>query len=357
MPANSGNIITIKKEKPSISARIKRLHIEDISSPTREHLVKQTNPVQTDGSKTRWENQELTKLAAPVINTEIKSDVKSETAAVLINPQLQSGTNVKTPEENVKKVAEEVNYDIIGKMREDNKSKPRSVLPKQNEKPKQIVPTEINLGGKSNIKSLYTVEVGQKISKLTSVTKESKPIPQKQDLVSPITQTRQHNETKPTSEMMKSTKPLLIEESKPVLLKDTKQSGSKDKQQKDKRKNHAGDLKKKDSGSDKLIHIRSKEDYLEFKKYPRGIIFYGAEWCKACKEIEPLYKRICNRYHKKITMAHVDIDEAKLEFTAVPVFVAMHNGKQFDSLEGADRDALRTLVKKTIEFNPAMKSS
>lgn len=107
---------------------------------------------------------------------------------------------------------------------------------------------------------------------------------------------------------------------------------------------------KREPTVDRVIHIHNFDEYQKFKEnYPRGVVFYGAVWCHACKDIEPLYKRICNRYHKRVALAHVDIDEAKLDFTAVPVFVALRNGKQIDNLEGADKDALKALIKKVIK--------
>ena len=47
-------------------------------------------------------------------------------------------------------------------------------------------------------------------------------------------------------------------------------------------------------------------------------------------------------------MAHVDIDVANLDFTHVPVFVALRNGKQIDSIVGAERASLKELIKKAI---------
>ena len=107
--------------------------------------------------------------------------------------------------------------------------------------------------------------------------------------------------------------------------------------------------RKREPSVDRVIHITNLQEYSEFKKRPRGVIFYGAKWCKACKQIEPLYNRIGNRYHKQVALAHVDVDVANLEFSAVPVFVAMRNGKQIDSLQGSDKEGLKELIKKAIK--------
>lgn len=102
----------------------------------------------------------------------------------------------------------------------------------------------------------------------------------------------------------------------------------------------------------KVLVITNREQYIAFKEtHRRGIIFYSADWCSACKEIEPLYTRIANRYHDRITMAYVDIDVCELEFSSVPVFVSYYEGTQLNSLEGADDDGLKLLVKEAIEHN------
>ena len=106
---------------------------------------------------------------------------------------------------------------------------------------------------------------------------------------------------------------------------------------------------KASDNTNKVIEITSTKEYEKFKrKYSRCVVFYGAEWCHACKDIQELYARIANRYCKRVAMAHVDIDVAHLDFTHVPVFVALRHGKQIDSIEGADRTGLRNLVKKAI---------
>lgn len=102
----------------------------------------------------------------------------------------------------------------------------------------------------------------------------------------------------------------------------------------------------------KVIEILNPDEYQKFKiSHKRAVIFYSAEWCKACKDIEPLYSRIANRYAKRIALAHVDIDVCGLDFTAIPVFVSFHKGEQLDSMEGASDAGLRVFIKHAIEYN------
>lgn len=106
----------------------------------------------------------------------------------------------------------------------------------------------------------------------------------------------------------------------------------------------------------KVFEITNVGEYSAFKNnHPRAIIFYSAEWCTACKEIKPLYTRIANRYWKRVAMAYVDIDTCQLDFSSIPVFVALYEGKQINSMEGASESGLKALVKETIEHNTTRK--
>lgn len=105
--------------------------------------------------------------------------------------------------------------------------------------------------------------------------------------------------------------------------------------------------------SSKVIEINNVDDYQRFKEeHQRGIIMYSAEWCDACKDIYPLYVRIANRYYKRIGMAHVDVEKCQLSFDRVPVFVSFYEGKELDSIEGADVESLKNLIKEAIQFKP-----
>jgi len=108
-------------------------------------------------------------------------------------------------------------------------------------------------------------------------------------------------------------------------------------------------IEEKKSSVNKVIEIHNAKEYEKFKKkYDRSVIFYGARWCHACTDIKDLYDRIANRYHKRVAMAHVDIDDAGLDFSAVPIFVALRNGEEIDGMEGANKKGLKELVKKAI---------
>lgn len=102
----------------------------------------------------------------------------------------------------------------------------------------------------------------------------------------------------------------------------------------------------------KVIHIKSREHYNELKrKHAKLVILYGAEWCKACDDIVPLYTRIANRYPTKVTMAYADAGILGLEFTNLPVGEFLYQGKVINNFLGADCDALKFMTKQLIKKN------
>lgn len=98
-----------------------------------------------------------------------------------------------------------------------------------------------------------------------------------------------------------------------------------------------------------VVEIKNREGFEAFKKHRRCVVFYGAEWCDACKGIENLYARIATRYRKKIRMAHVDVDKLQLDFSKVPIFVTYRKGKVLNTMVGANKEGLKELVKEAIQ--------
>lgn len=102
-----------------------------------------------------------------------------------------------------------------------------------------------------------------------------------------------------------------------------------------------------------VSQLAKYRDYSKFlSNHQRAVVFYGAEWCAACKDISPLYERIANRYQKNIGFSYCDIDKAKLEFPSLPIMVAFYNGKQIDFMEGSNIQEMKNLIKKCILYEP-----
>lgn len=100
----------------------------------------------------------------------------------------------------------------------------------------------------------------------------------------------------------------------------------------------------------KVVQIHSFKDYEEFKNTnERGVIFYSAKKCDACRDIEPLYARVANRYHKRVAMAYADVDECNLNFKVIPVFVSFFQGEPLNRMEGVSAANLKLFIKEVIE--------
>ena len=127
---------------------------------------------------------------------------------------------------------------------------------------------------------------------------------------------------------------------------------------------HSNKITKTSKSSSKVISITNVVEYQTFKKklcdeneQHRGVIFYSAGWCEACKLIKPLYTRIANRYYKRIMMAYVDIDICGLDFSKVPVFVSFYKETQINSMEGANNRGLKEFIKEAIQYNSRPKQT
>lgn len=106
---------------------------------------------------------------------------------------------------------------------------------------------------------------------------------------------------------------------------------------------------KHEEKNNSVAQLRSYNDYKSYtKKNRKCIVFYGANWCNACNNISGLYKRIADKYGHLVGFAYADIDDAGLDFTHVPVFIASVDGKPIGRLDGTNRDSLKELIKTLI---------
>lgn len=99
-----------------------------------------------------------------------------------------------------------------------------------------------------------------------------------------------------------------------------------------------------------IHHITNTKEHEVFKsKYPKSILFFGCTNCKACDDLYPLYYRIADRYKSKVKLAYIDVDQCGLDFTTVPFFVSLVNGKILDRMIGATPNELRNFVGNCIQ--------
>lgn len=96
--------------------------------------------------------------------------------------------------------------------------------------------------------------------------------------------------------------------------------------------------------------ISKKQDFDEFinRKNTLVIVFYGAGWCDACTDVYPMYERIQKKYSNILSMCYVDISQAKLDFSSIPVFESYYNGTSISSMVGTDIPSLKDFIKKSF---------
>ncbi|KAL1451747.1 hypothetical protein WDU94_006095 [Cyamophila willieti] len=92
------------------------------------------------------------------------------------------------------------------------------------------------------------------------------------------------------------------------------------------------------------------------------IVDFFATWCNPCKTLTPRLESVIDEMKGKVVLAKVDIDELTdlamdYEVSAVPVLIAMKNGKELDRLVGLqDVDKLKTFIDHLLEKQSAVEN-
>ncbi|XP_027340366.1 TPR repeat-containing thioredoxin TDX [Abrus precatorius] len=78
------------------------------------------------------------------------------------------------------------------------------------------------------------------------------------------------------------------------------------------------------------------------------ILYFTATWCGPCRFISPIYTSLAEKY-PKVVFLKVDIDEARnvaarWNISSVPTFFFVKNGKEIDSVVGADKSTLERKI-------------
>ncbi|KAI4352101.1 hypothetical protein L6164_006386 [Bauhinia variegata] len=78
------------------------------------------------------------------------------------------------------------------------------------------------------------------------------------------------------------------------------------------------------------------------------ILYFTATWCGPCRVISPVFTSLAEKY-PKIVFLKVDIDEgrdvaARYNISSVPTFFFLKNGKEVDSMAGADKSSLERKI-------------
>ena len=78
----------------------------------------------------------------------------------------------------------------------------------------------------------------------------------------------------------------------------------------------------------------------------RAIIFFGSDRCGHCREMASVYQQLTRAY-PSVAFAHVEVSRVKTEnIDGVPVFVGYSNGGYVDTVLGANKKELLSLITK-----------
>lgn len=83
------------------------------------------------------------------------------------------------------------------------------------------------------------------------------------------------------------------------------------------------------------------------------LVDFWAPWCGPCMAIAPILETIAGEYQGKLTVGKVNVDEnantpAAYGVRSIPYFVLIKNGEAIDTLVGASKDKLVSMVKKAV---------
>lgn len=97
-----------------------------------------------------------------------------------------------------------------------------------------------------------------------------------------------------------------------------------------------------------MIHIKSDQDYTSNISSGKSVVKYGAKWCYPCRQIEPLFDRLAQKYpYIKFLSVDVDLVDHEHTFVAtVPTFKFFNEGKEQETLTfaGANGNKLETTL-------------
>src|SRR5438128_2432363 len=86
-----------------------------------------------------------------------------------------------------------------------------------------------------------------------------------------------------------------------------------------------------------IHHINDFDDYTNLISNPTCVIKFTAEWCGPCKAIAPIYEKLADEHHEKITFIEINVDTAKQitnyeDVKSIPCFKFYYNKVKLDTI-------------------------
>lgn len=103
------------------------------------------------------------------------------------------------------------------------------------------------------------------------------------------------------------------------------------------------------------VSVTSDSDLNKHIKGDKPVVvkFY-ADWCGACKMIQPFFEDMAEEYHNDVTFVEVNADKAKElvekhNIEGFPTFISFHKNKKMETIVGANKNRLKSHVKELQE--------
>ena len=107
-----------------------------------------------------------------------------------------------------------------------------------------------------------------------------------------------------------------------------------------------------------VITIESNEDWERIITATEGMIVvckFTAEWCKPCKEIQPLFESLSKSHHdiKIVKFVMIDVDvlddiASTYNVLSLPTFVAIQHGRVLDKYSGSNPEQLKNFISTSV---------
>src|SRR5258708_32023862 len=99
----------------------------------------------------------------------------------------------------------------------------------------------------------------------------------------------------------------------------------------------------------KVIVIHNESEYQKIlKNNKKVVIFYTADYCPACKTVEPFFNRLSMRYHQKVAFVKADIQECGVTLPALPNFTFCYKQETGLEIEGDNWSNLKEGLKELL---------